>query len=118
MLIVSGPSPVFKRITFCGALEVFTRWLPKFSELGESCATAMVPVPLSATMSVWEIWLLLITSVPVRAKRAVGVNTTLIAQLAPGASGLEQADVSEKSPVVYMALISRGAVPVLLKTIV
>ena len=55
VLSVSGPSPVFKRVTFFEALEVFTRWLPKLSEPGESCAIATVPVPLRVTVSVWEI---------------------------------------------------------------
>jgi len=100
LLSVSGPSPMFTRVTDCEALEVFTRWLLKLSAPGESCAMATVPVPLRATVSVWEICLLAITNVPVLVKRAVGVNTTPIEQFAPGAKTLEHIVASEKSPVV------------------
>jgi hypothetical protein len=55
VLSMSGSSPVFKRVTLCEALEVFTRWLPKLSEPGDNCAIATVPVPLRVTVSVWEI---------------------------------------------------------------
>lgn len=57
-----------------------------------------------------------------RVPAALGVNVTLMAQLAPGTSGTGQLYVTANSeaftPVTFMLLIFRLALPVLVKTTV
>ena len=57
----------------------------------------------------------MIVSEPVRLPSAVGLNVTLIVQLAPAATEPPQVLVSAKSPLDDMVLIASGAVPVLLR---
>lgn len=53
--------------------------------------------------------------VPERVPFAVGVKVTLMVQVVGGATLVPQLSFSAKSPVVVMLLISRGAVPVLVR---
>ena len=68
------------------------------------------PVPVSEA----EVFTLPLTEIePVRAPRAVGVNVTLIEQLAPEASDEPHVLVCAKSPEATMLEIDTAASPVL-----
>ena len=74
---------------------------------------AVRPVPASDTICGLPDALSVTVRVPWRVPPAAGVKVTLIEQLAPAASALEQLLVWEKSPVAVMAEMARGPSPVL-----
>ncbi len=93
---------------------------PKLKLIGESFA--VVPVPLRATFCGLPAALSVIRSAAVRVPGAVGLNRTLILQLAPTAREVPQPVFSEKLlalvPVMAMLLIVNLAVPVFLSVTV
>ena len=121
-LIVSAPVPVFFNVTGLLGLVVPTNWSPKSSAVGARFAAGAVPLPVSATVcgTLAAEWLIVIvaTRVPV----AVGLNFTVIVQLALGpvptgtvAGGIGQEFSWLKSPafspVIVMELTVSSAVP-------
>src|SRR5213082_2545082 len=76
------------------------------------------PVPVRVTSWGLPLALSVILSVPVLAPTAVGVNVTLIVQLAPAASALPQLLVWSKSPLIAIAAIFSVALPALLSVTV
>ena len=50
LLIVIVAVPVFRRVTPDALLLVFTAWMPKSTDVGETLAMGAVPVPLRGTV--------------------------------------------------------------------
>src|SRR5439155_19507578 len=116
-VIFNAALPVFVRVTDFGVF-VPTTCDPKFKLVAERLTSALSPVPVMATVCVLPATALLlsvIVSVPERLPSCVGVNVTLIVQLAPAAIEPPQTLVSEKSPLAVMLVIVRAAAPVLLR---
>ena len=93
LLRFSEALPVLESVTDCAALVVPTGWLVKVSEEAERLTTgaeAAAPVPVRLTdcglPEALSVMLRLLDRVP----EAVGVNVTLMLQLAPAATELPQ----------------------------
>lgn len=82
-LMAKAASPVFVRVAVW-VLLVCTTCGAKF-KVEVSPATGAMPVPFSATFGAAGAELLSMLRLPVRVKRTVGLNVTLIVQAAPGA---------------------------------
>ena len=106
--------PLFVTVTVCGALVAFTVSEPKLRRLAES-DTAGAPSPMPPRMMVWGLLAALsaMLTAPYRLPTAVGVNVTLIVQVAPIARVEGHVSVCAKSPVGAIPVISSGALPVL-----
>src|SRR5258705_11485587 len=90
LVMVSNASPVFVSVTVCAALVVPTLREPKLKLVGERLTTGAVPVPVRLTICGLPVASSVIVMVPVRVPVAVGVNVTLIVQLAPAATEVPQ----------------------------
>ena len=84
-LISSGAVPEFVTVTDCGALVVPTSWPLNVRLAVESLIAACAPVPARLTVCGLVAALSLMVIAPVSAPPAVGVNVTLIVQLAAAA---------------------------------
>jgi hypothetical protein len=84
----------------------------------DAAVTGGTPVPLRATEAGPPAALLATLRVPARAPVVVGVNVTLIVQLAPGASVAPQALVCEKSPDAAIVIAFKLALPLFLSVTV
>lgn len=83
---VTGPVPVLVTVTFCAALVEFTGCDANVKLLGVTVTVASpAPVPVKATVCGLPVTLSATFRVAVRVPTAVGVNSTLIVQLAPTA---------------------------------
>ena len=102
-------APLLVRVAVCAGLVVFTVWLPKFNELGETETAAVVPLPESETVCGLLESLSAMLSVADSAETVVGLNVTLIVQLEPAATLAPHVLVSKKSallvPVNVMLLM-------------
>src|SRR5207253_11341330 len=119
----SGAPPLLVSVTFCAALVVPTRCLPKALLVAESVAVGGVtPVPVSDTDCGLSAASPVMYAVAVQAPVAAGVKLTLIVQLAPGAT--EPAPVGQVlpaakaksaacAPVMVMLVRFSGAPPLL-----
>lgn len=87
-VIASEVVPTFVSVTVFAALVTPIAIVPKLRLVGESFA--VVPVPLSGTCCGLPIALSVMLRAALRAPLAVGLNVTLIVQLAPAASVLPQ----------------------------
>ena len=87
-LIVRVVVPTFVNVTVLVPLVAPIATVPKLKLVGESFA--VVPIPLRLTFCRLPAALSLALSTAVRVPDAVGLNVTLIAQLAPAASELPQ----------------------------
>ncbi len=115
-MIVKVTEPVLVSVTVCAALVVPTVWLAKVSEVTERLAVVVgaVPVPVRLTVCGLPEALSVMLKVPVRVPDAVGVNVTLMVQLAPAATEPPQVSVSAKSPLAaILPVIVRAALPLL-----
>lgn len=115
--IASGAVPGLLSTSTCVALVPTTR-APKSADVGANAMPGTgtgVPLPLSAMPCGLPAALLAMLISPVRAPTAVGTNLIDSVQPAPGAmlSGVAQ-PVKLKSPLGAMAVMFRGAPPVLL----
>jgi hypothetical protein len=114
MLVILNAVPwELVSVTLCAALVVPTFWLLKVSEVGERLGSA-VPVPERLAVCGLFVALSVTVNVPLRAPVAVGVNVTLIVQLAPAATLAPQLFVWAKSPLllpVKVMLVILNAVP-------
>jgi phage tail protein X len=94
--------------------------VPKLKLVGESFA--VVPTPLSVTFCGLPAALSVMLNAAVRVPDAVGLNLTLIVQLAPAANEVPQVVVWEKSPafvpVIAIVVIVKLAVPVFFRVAV
>ncbi len=108
--------PVLESVTDCAALVVPTGWLANVSEEAERLTTgaeAAAPVPVKLTDCGLPEALSVMLRVPVRVPDAVGVNVTLMVQLAPAATELPQVLVWAKSPLAETLVRFSEALPVL-----
>jgi hypothetical protein len=83
---VTGPVPVLVTVTFCAGLVEFTGWEANVRLLGVTVTVPVAgpaPVPVKATVCGLPVTLSATFRVAVRVPTAVGVNRTLIVQLAP-----------------------------------
>ena len=121
-LSVNAAPPVLVKTTVCPALGLPTVCAAKLKLDGfsDTSATA-VPVPFRVTVVVGLLSaLLLMTRLPTRAPRAVGVKVRLILQLLAFANVVVQVLplLMAKSPVATMLLMLSTAPPVLLRVTV
>jgi hypothetical protein len=86
---------LFVSLIALAALLVFMVWLPKFKLVGVNVMPGVAPVPVRVAVCGLFVALSVTTTVPERVPVAVGVNTTLIAQLAPAATDPPQVLVCE-----------------------
>jgi len=81
--MLSATLPVLLKVIVRPVLIMATGWLKKFTLLGDRLAPAELIVPLRLTVCGLPAAPSMMEMVAVRVPAAVGVNTTLIAQLAP-----------------------------------
>jgi hypothetical protein len=117
-VIVNLEPVLFVSFTALAALLVFMVWLPKLKLVGVNVMLGVAPVPVRVAVCGLFVALSVTTTVPERVPVAVGVNTTLIAQVAPAATELPQVLVCEKSPVVETLVMASGPAPVLVSVTV
>jgi hypothetical protein len=114
---VSVAVPLFVSVIALAALATPTCWLPNASDVGDRVTAGAVPVPVRAAVWGLPVALSVTVRVPVLAPVAVGLNVTLMAQLAPAARLVPQLLVCEKSallvPVNVMLVRVNAAVPLL-----
>ena len=117
LLMRSAAVPELYTVTNCAALVVLSAWFPNTREVGVAVAAGTIPVPVMGTDRVGLSGsLLTIASDAVRNPEAMGMNDTLIVQVAPVASVVLQPDTTAKSvfvPAEAIDVIVRSAVPVL-----
>jgi len=107
----SATFPLFVNVTLCAELEVPTSWGANVRKVDEKFPIAAVPVPDRATGGgSGELLSANRLRVPVRFPIFVGLNVTLRRQLAPGATELQQVELTPKSPVGNREKVN-GAVP-------
>src|SRR5438128_5108384 len=107
------PFPVLLRVTLCAALVAPVSCAANGSVAVERLTTGPVAVPASATVCGLPLALSVMVRVPVRAPSAVGLNVTVIVQLAPADTLAPQSFVWVKSPVIVTLVIASGALPLL-----
>jgi hypothetical protein len=120
--IFSVALPVFVRVTGCGLLAVPIGCPLKIRFTGENVTAGAVPVPLKLTVCGLPTALSVTLREALRDPMTVGLNVTLMLQLAPAARFLPQALVSAKSallaPVILMLVILSDEFPVFVKVTV
>lgn len=106
--------PVLVNVTVCAALVVPTTWLPKVRLSAERLTSGPVAMAVPVRLIRFGLLgaLLVMVMLPVRIPTAVGVNVTLIVQLAPAAKLLPQLFDETKSPLAVMLVSTRVVVPV------
>src|SRR6185312_12106751 len=116
-VICSITPPLLLTVTLCVPV-VPTIWVPNVSVFADSVAVGVdeSPVPDSATVCGLVVALSVSVSAPERMPVTVGVNVTVIAQLAWAASDAPQVLVAAKSPVAAMP-VNESAAVVLLVTV-
>lgn len=113
-LMDSGPTPVLVNVCVCEVLDVFTSCEAKVSEEGENAPFGEIPTPERLTVcGLPPKASSAMVTIPVRLPVAVGLNVTLIEQLAPPARVVPQLLVCEKSPLEEIPEILSVASPVL-----
>src|SRR5271165_87106 len=113
LLIVTADELTLLMVMVCGALEVFSVCVPKLRVVGEKLMT--VPTPLSAVVCGLFGALSTTLRVPVCVPAFVGVNTTLMVQLAFAARLEVQLLVWLYGPVVVMLVMVIATEPVLVR---
>ena len=88
--IVMVPVPVFLSVTVLALVVTFTGWIPNGTVVGVRLATGLVPVPVKLICCGLVGSELAIRSVAVLLPLAVGLNVTLMLQVAPTASVVVQ----------------------------
>lgn len=119
LVIVKLAFPVLVRVTDCAALVVFRFWLAKVRVEAVRLTAGPEPVPVRASVCGLLLRLSAMLTEAARAPSAVGVNFTVIVQVALSASELPQLFVSEKSPglapVRVMLVMVKLALPVFVR---
>lgn len=111
--IVSGPSPLFVRVTIWALLLEPTSWLENVRLAGDQDAVGVVPFPESVAEGAALVKSPDTVRTPLRVPCAVGAKVTVMMQFDPGATEVPQLFVWEKSPVTWILLRLIGTVPVL-----
>lgn len=110
--------PLLANVTVFGVLVVPAFCSAKLSDVGLSeTSGTFTPVPFRVIVFGLLAASLLTTMLPFRAPGAVGVNVTLMVQVAVCANVAPQVVVRAKSPLATMLAILRTAPPVLVKVI-
>jgi len=116
LAIVKVAVPEFVSVTGWAALVAPTGWPVKVRLVAERLTSgAGAPTPESRTVCGLPGALSVTASEPLLLPEAVGVNVTLILQLAPAATLAPQLFIWAKAPVSVIPVIARGAVPVLVR---
>ena len=89
-LILKALVPTLLKVTSRGGLVLPTITLPKLRPVGSSFAIAVVPSPRKITFCGLPAALSVTLNAAVRVPLAVGLNVTLMLQLAPAANELPQ----------------------------
>jgi hypothetical protein len=117
-LIESGPMPVFNKVTTCAALVVPTTWLPNDTVVGLRDADGATPTPERGTLWLVAGLATVIARFADLLPVALGVNVTVILQLAlmarvagKGPQVFVWAKLTGLVPLIEMPLICSGAVP-------
>ena len=120
LVTLSAALPVLLSVTDCAALVVFSSWLPKLKFVADklTMGAGAAPVPVRLMVCGLPAMLSVIVTAPVRMPVAVGVNVTLMVQLAPAATDVPQVLVCMKSPLATMLVTLSAAVPVLVSVTV
>jgi hypothetical protein len=111
LMLLSAAVPVFVKVTVCAALVVPTVCAANVRLVVERLAMGAVPVPERVTVCGLVVALSVIVIVPGWLPAAVGVNVTLMEQLAPAAREAAQLLVWAYSALATMLVMVRGAVP-------
>jgi hypothetical protein len=121
-LIGSNTTPVLLILTVFAVLVALRVTLPKPSAVGETANVDLTPVPESVALLMPAPPLAVTLSVAAFAPVPVGLNVTLIAQLAPAASEVPQVFVWANwlalLPPMAIDVIGKAATPVLRRVIV
>ena len=104
-LMVNPAVPEFVSVTFFALLVVPIACMLNVRLVGEKLALGAVPVPLRFMLCGLLLASVVIVRLPNREPVAVGVNGTVIVQLAPGFKLDPQLSLCAKSPVVAMPLM-------------
>jgi hypothetical protein len=116
LVIGTAIDPVFVTVIGCSALAIPTPSFPKGTVPGVTVYVGTIPVPVRLTFCFATPPPLFTFRVAVLAPVDVGLNTTLIVQVAPTASDVPQVLVSENCPafvpVSVMLVICRAALAV------
>jgi len=112
--------PLFVIVMVCAGEVVLTRWTPKLLKLaGENDSAGAVPVPdKDAVCGLPPRASSAIESMPERLPDAVGVNVTLILQMALGARAVPHVLLCAKSPLTEIELMLSVALPEFMSVIV
>jgi len=86
LLMIKGTVLVLVTLTVCGALVVFTAWVPNAIEAGDTVTVGRVVVPVNATVPEIAGAATLTRSVAVLVALLFGLKVTFTMQLAPAAS--------------------------------
>src|SRR5438876_852284 len=115
LVTLSAALPVLLSVTDCAALVVFSSWLPKLKFVADklTMGAGAAPVPVRLMVCGLPAMLSVIVTAPVRMPVAVGVNVTLMVQLAPAATDVPQVLVCMKSPLATMLVTLSATFPVL-----
>src|SRR5437879_11049277 len=115
LVTLSSALPVLLSVTDCAALVVFSSWLPKLKFVADklTMGAGAAPVPVRLMVCGLPAMLSVIVTAPVRMPVAVGVNVTLMVQLAPAATDVPQVLVCMKSPLATMLVTLSATFPVL-----
>lgn len=109
--MLSNVVPVFLSVTDFAALVVFTMWLPKDNVVADKLTAAAVPVPDRATVCGLPVALSVTVIVPGWLPVAVGVNITVMEQLAPAATEVPQVLVWVYGALAAILVMLSAAVP-------
>src|SRR5437899_13012122 len=99
LVTLSAALPVLLSVTDCAALVVFSSWLPKLKFVADklTMGAGAAHVPVRLMVCGLPAMLSVIVTATVRMPVAVGVNVTLMVQLAPAATDLPQVLVCVKT---------------------
>src|SRR6266404_4036407 len=114
LVTLSAAFPVLFSVTVCAALVVFSCWLPKLKFVADKLTmdAEAAPVPVRLTDCGLPLALSVMVIAPVRVPVAVGVNVTLIVQLAPAATEVPQVLVCAYCALAAMLVMLSAALPV------
>jgi hypothetical protein len=117
-VMFSNVVPVFLSVTNFAALVVFTMRVPKDKLVADKLTAAAVPVPDRATVCGLPVALSVTVIVPGWLPVAVGVNVTVMEQLAPAATEAPQVLVSAYWVLATMLVMLSAVLPELVSVMV
>ena len=118
LVMFSNVVPVFLNVTDFAVLVVFTMWLPNDKLVVDKLTAAAVPAPDSATVCGLPVALSVTVIVPGWLPVAVGVNVTVMEQMAPAPTEAPQVFVSAYWAPATMLVMLSAALPELVSVTV